>query len=278
MAEGSHPFPFRTRKLSPPAPMVLGERSPGRVGRRRISQRRPPPRRGSFSFSGGLARVRWWPDRTTIETAPSGRRVLLGRGGRPSGPGSRRGPVLVGRAGPAPVGRRVDRGREDGRSGPSGGGRSPRSVGPGGPRRPPRPESGSRLPARPGPQGWGGVARRGAGRMGDDLGDRGRPGPAVGSPGPAIERSRWRPRSCSGDRPGEGRPGRERSGRSATRSGAVVGRARRMRRRCRSGRAVGRAGSASSRPRRSPGAAPDVGARRRASPPSGDGATTGAPA
>jgi len=23
MAEGSHPFPFRTRPLSPPAPMVL---------------------------------------------------------------------------------------------------------------------------------------------------------------------------------------------------------------------------------------------------------------
>jgi len=23
IAEGSHPFPFRTRKLSPPAPMVL---------------------------------------------------------------------------------------------------------------------------------------------------------------------------------------------------------------------------------------------------------------
>jgi hypothetical protein len=37
MAEGSHPFPFRTRKLSPPAPMVLGRRLPGRVGRRRIS-------------------------------------------------------------------------------------------------------------------------------------------------------------------------------------------------------------------------------------------------
>ena len=32
MAEGSHPFPFRTRKLSPPAPMVLP--SGGRVGRR----------------------------------------------------------------------------------------------------------------------------------------------------------------------------------------------------------------------------------------------------
>jgi hypothetical protein len=24
MAEGIHPFPYRTRKLSPPAPMVLG--------------------------------------------------------------------------------------------------------------------------------------------------------------------------------------------------------------------------------------------------------------
>src|SRR5690606_41282307 len=33
MAEGPHPFPFRTRPLSPPAPMVLGGRPPGRVGR-----------------------------------------------------------------------------------------------------------------------------------------------------------------------------------------------------------------------------------------------------
>ena len=32
IAAGNHPFPFRTRKLSPPAPMVLGEESPGRVG------------------------------------------------------------------------------------------------------------------------------------------------------------------------------------------------------------------------------------------------------
>ncbi len=39
IAAESHPFPSRTRKLSPPAPMVLGERSPGRVGRRRISHR-----------------------------------------------------------------------------------------------------------------------------------------------------------------------------------------------------------------------------------------------
>ena len=33
MAEGPHPFPFRTRPLSPPAPMVLSGRPGGRVGR-----------------------------------------------------------------------------------------------------------------------------------------------------------------------------------------------------------------------------------------------------
>ena len=44
IAAGSHPFPFRTRKLSPPAPMVLGWRRPGRVGRRRISPIRRPRR------------------------------------------------------------------------------------------------------------------------------------------------------------------------------------------------------------------------------------------
>ena len=36
IAERSHPFPFRTRKLSSPAPMVLHGRLCGRVGRRRI--------------------------------------------------------------------------------------------------------------------------------------------------------------------------------------------------------------------------------------------------
>ena len=35
MAVGKHPFPCRTRQLSPPAPMVLGGSLPGRVGRRR---------------------------------------------------------------------------------------------------------------------------------------------------------------------------------------------------------------------------------------------------
>ena len=37
MAEGKHPFPYRTRKLSPPAPMVLGAVAPGRVGRCQIN-------------------------------------------------------------------------------------------------------------------------------------------------------------------------------------------------------------------------------------------------
>src|SRR4029453_18385440 len=38
IATGVHLFPFRTEKLSPPAPMVLGGQPPGRVGRRRIFQ------------------------------------------------------------------------------------------------------------------------------------------------------------------------------------------------------------------------------------------------
>ena len=54
MAAGSHPFPFRTRKLSPPAPMVLGGRPPGRVGRRRISNDEDPRSGGGpLSFSPG---------------------------------------------------------------------------------------------------------------------------------------------------------------------------------------------------------------------------------
>jgi hypothetical protein len=34
IAEGFHTYPSRTRPLSPPAPMVLGPKGPGRVGRR----------------------------------------------------------------------------------------------------------------------------------------------------------------------------------------------------------------------------------------------------
>src|SRR6266576_4129191 len=60
LARGKHLFPFRTEKLSPSAPMVLGPRGPGRVGRRRFfyagrlraarrrsaRSRAPRPRRG----------------------------------------------------------------------------------------------------------------------------------------------------------------------------------------------------------------------------------------
>src|SRR4051812_50062416 len=45
MARGKRPDPFRTRKLSLPAPMVLPRRRGGRVGRRRttIPERAPAP-------------------------------------------------------------------------------------------------------------------------------------------------------------------------------------------------------------------------------------------
>src|SRR3954468_22390808 len=40
IAAGVHLFPFRTEKLSPLAPMVLGGQPPGRVGRRRLFRSR----------------------------------------------------------------------------------------------------------------------------------------------------------------------------------------------------------------------------------------------
>src|SRR6476659_5074114 len=42
LAWGKHLFPFRTEQLSPTAPMVLGLRGPGRVGRRRFFTHEPP--------------------------------------------------------------------------------------------------------------------------------------------------------------------------------------------------------------------------------------------
>jgi tetratricopeptide (TPR) repeat protein len=50
MAEGKHPVPSRTRKLSPPAPMVLPGRLGGRVGRCRNIVENGPPSGGPFSF------------------------------------------------------------------------------------------------------------------------------------------------------------------------------------------------------------------------------------
>jgi hypothetical protein len=49
IAEGSHLFPFRTEKLSPPAPMVLQGQPCGRVGRRRISMTHGPLSRSRLS-------------------------------------------------------------------------------------------------------------------------------------------------------------------------------------------------------------------------------------
>src|SRR5687768_18159582 len=49
MAEGEHPVPSRTRKLSPPAPMVLLWRRSGRVGRCRDFLTNGPPARAARS-------------------------------------------------------------------------------------------------------------------------------------------------------------------------------------------------------------------------------------
>src|SRR5437899_11033687 len=74
MAEGSHPFPFRTRPLSPPAPMVLSGRPGGRVGRCRDFRFRKEPRwhcrRGFFFLRAG--------------GAPLGPRGGSGRAARPA--------------------------------------------------------------------------------------------------------------------------------------------------------------------------------------------------
>src|SRR3954452_8446971 len=69
IATGKHLFPFRTEKLSPLAPMVLGEQSPGRVGRRPLSS---GPRKGPFFFSR-LEPSRATRDRARAAAAPARR-------------------------------------------------------------------------------------------------------------------------------------------------------------------------------------------------------------
>src|SRR5690242_7928681 len=52
-AQGPHPFPFRTRQLSPAAPMVLPLRDGGRVGRRQPLPSSPTlPERRARCFGG----------------------------------------------------------------------------------------------------------------------------------------------------------------------------------------------------------------------------------
>src|SRR6201996_223833 len=90
IARGKHPVPFRTRKLSPSAPMVLRGGPRGRVGRRRAYLKEAAPRKGraaSFLFTTGSRRslpphrgtaARRWPLRAAaalaqllVETTPS---------------------------------------------------------------------------------------------------------------------------------------------------------------------------------------------------------------
>src|SRR6476620_3301602 len=51
LPEGPHPIPSRTRKLSPPGPMVLHGRPCGRVGRRRSYSWAPSRKTGGLFFA-----------------------------------------------------------------------------------------------------------------------------------------------------------------------------------------------------------------------------------
>ena len=50
MAAGSHPFPSRTRQLSPPAPMIVGPQGPSKVGRCQIIDSEEPVANAAGSF------------------------------------------------------------------------------------------------------------------------------------------------------------------------------------------------------------------------------------
>src|ERR1700747_2555746 len=84
IAKGKHPVPFRTRKLSPSAPMVLRGGPRGRVGRCRTYVKRVAPdeveRPSSFVW------VRWWQSWRLVGVAeghetPKGRGASGGRAG-----------------------------------------------------------------------------------------------------------------------------------------------------------------------------------------------------
>ena len=61
MAKGTHLFPYRTQKLSLSAPMVLGWRRPGRVGRCRIPHEEAQQMLGFFF-------LRFWKKNDEIES------------------------------------------------------------------------------------------------------------------------------------------------------------------------------------------------------------------
>ena len=160
IAVGPHPSPSRTRKLSPPAPMVLGGQPPGRVGRRRDIRTEPVPWRGTGFFASGAASVT---------------RMASGFGGgtprRPRG-------AAEGRARQSPSGRagRAQGARSgNGESRTRGGSLASAGSGAGGQRARPGPARSSRAPHE-GEGSWGeGQARR----TGADR-DRRSAGPARG--------------------------------------------------------------------------------------------------
>jgi hypothetical protein len=89
MAKGKHPVPFRTRKLSSSAPMVLRGRPRGRVGRRRTSS--PEGRCQNWQRPSGVSRCgrgdghhrrRLAPEAFAERTEAGGGRCL-GADGRP---------------------------------------------------------------------------------------------------------------------------------------------------------------------------------------------------
>src|SRR5215217_8020806 len=76
IATGKHLFPFRTEKLSPLAPMVLGEQSPGRVGRRPFLHVRPREgphvvQRSCTVSATSIDRPRREPAPVTVPRAPA---------------------------------------------------------------------------------------------------------------------------------------------------------------------------------------------------------------
>ena len=95
IARGKHLFPFRTEPLSLSAPMVLGGKLPGRVGRRRFFCWIRPPRSAgaAFSFpgcrSGRMGRrgeerpAALWTGGKAVVTSPATFRVALALERRP---------------------------------------------------------------------------------------------------------------------------------------------------------------------------------------------------
>ncbi len=79
IARGKHLFPFRTEPLSLSAPMVLGGKPPGRVGRRRDLSKEPPSGAALFVPRSVAEIERLWRLRLPRRSGP-------GRHGSPQAP------------------------------------------------------------------------------------------------------------------------------------------------------------------------------------------------